>query len=435
MLNRRKLLLGTLFGTGYVGLRALATGLPVSWMQGSRVAHAAPEEPPQFLILATSGAGDPLNVNCPGSYVTGAQNSPHPELAPVDLKLGSVATRAAKPWAALAEDLRARLCFIHHRTYSNAHPEYRKVMSLAGDIKLPSGNGEEMLPSLFAAENAQALATLQVEPIALGQEQIVFQSRPLDRIDPVSIKSLFDQPDDLGLELQKLRDAELDAIYGELRTSGTRAQKTFLDRYALGRDQVRKLGDTLIGLLGRVPLDPGVPNSPADQVIAAVALIKMRVAPVITISVPFGGDNHGDADLTQERDQTLVGILAIGQLWQELKDAALTENVTFAILNAFGRTLKRNAAGGRNHNGNHHVMLTFGKRIKPGVIGQPAAQGNDFAAGALDSHAGQTTNAGDIPATETLESVGKTLGAALGLDRSALEARIPSGKVLEGALT
>ena len=74
-ISRRGLLHGSLLGAGLVGLRAFATGLPKTWLLGERTAYAA-EPTPQFLILATSGQGDPLNVNVPGSYVAGAQNSP-----------------------------------------------------------------------------------------------------------------------------------------------------------------------------------------------------------------------------------------------------------------------------------------------------------------------------------------------------------------------
>ena len=58
---RRKLLLSGLFGTGWVGLRALATGLPISLLTQSKVAHA--DTPvcaakPQYLVLLTSGSAE-----------------------------------------------------------------------------------------------------------------------------------------------------------------------------------------------------------------------------------------------------------------------------------------------------------------------------------------------------------------------------------------
>ena len=132
----------------WLGLKSLATGLPKSWFLGERIAYA--DSPtPQYLILATSSNGDPLNANAPGSYVPGAQNSPIPDLAAANVTFGDASYQAAKCWGSLPDDLRARMAFFHHRTYTNAHPEHRKVMALQGAAKLATGNGQEMLPSVF----------------------------------------------------------------------------------------------------------------------------------------------------------------------------------------------------------------------------------------------------------------------------------------------
>jgi len=72
--SRRNVLMTTLFGAGYVGLRALATGVPAGiLMKGRRAfADAAPtcadRSKAQFIILNTSGNGDPINANIPGTY-------------------------------------------------------------------------------------------------------------------------------------------------------------------------------------------------------------------------------------------------------------------------------------------------------------------------------------------------------------------------------
>ena len=432
--NRRKLLLGALFGAGYAGLKGLATGLPPSWFLGERQALAQNLTPPNFLILATSGLGDPMNANCPGSYVTGVQNNPDPLMAPTTFNLGSVSTKAAKPWSALPEDLRARMSFFHHRTYTNAHPEYAKVMGLQGAAKATGGVGPEMLVSLFAQESSAALGTVQAEPIAIGQEQITFGGHPLDNVDTNSLKSLFTQPDELGKNLQQLRDQELSAMYKDLQRSGSNAQKSFLDRYSLGREQVRKLGDGLGAMLARLPVDPTKRNSAMDQVIAAAALVSMKVAPVITLHLPFGGDNHGDDDLSDERDQTISSTSALAQLWTELKSFGLEDRVTIASLNVFGRTLVRSKTGGRNHNQNHHVLMLAGPRIRPSVIGGVIPLGGDFAASGIDSNTGLPATSGDVPPETSLESAGKTLGAALGFSRELLDRRIISGKIVKAAL-
>ncbi len=431
--TRRRLLKSAVLGAGLVGLRSLATGLPKSWILGERVARAA-DMSPQFLILATSGNGDPLNANAPGSFVTGAQNSPLPELAAADVTFGTKSYRAAKCWSALPDALRARMAFFHHRTYTNAHPEHRKVMALQGAAKSASGNGQEMLPSLIASELATMLGTIQSEPIPLGNELITYEGRALDNIDPTGLKSLFDQPDDLLTSLTSLRDQQIDTIYGDLRVNGTKMQRDFLDRYALGREQVRKLGEDLAALLTRLPIDPTDKDSPLDQVIAAVALIKLKVAPVVTLHLPFGGDNHNDSDLTVEAQDTVTSIATLNTLWTELAAQGLEDQVTFASLNVFGRTLKRNAGGGRNHNQNHHVMTLFGKHVQGGVIGGVDVVDNDFGATAIDSVTGEGGAGGDIDPLQSLESAGKTLAAAVRVPNDRIEQRINAGKVVSAAL-
>jgi hypothetical protein len=432
--TRRKLLKGAVLGAGLVGLRSLATGLPKSWILGDRVAHAQGITP-QFLILATSGQGDPLNANAPGSFVPGAQNSPIPELAAAEVAFGSSSYQAAKCWSNLPPELRQRMAFFHHRTYTNAHPEHRKVMALQGAAKSASGNGQEMLPSLIASELASSLDTIQTEPIPLGNELITFEGRSLDNIDPTGLKSLFDQPDDLLTGLTSLRDQQIDAIYADLRVNGSKMQRQFLDRYALGREQVRKLGEDLAQLLTRLPVDPTNKDSPIDQVIAAVALIKLKVAPVVTIHLPFGGDNHNDSDLTVEAQDTQDSIATLTTLWTELAAQGLEDSVTFASLNVFGRTLKRNAGGGRNHNQNHHVMTLFGKHVRGGVIGGVEAVDGDYGASAIDSTTGKGGPGGDIEPLTSLESAGKTLAAALQVPSERIEQRINAGKVVSAALT
>lgn len=426
--------MGALFGAGYAGLKGLATGLPPSFFLGERQALAAAPKTPQFLILATADSGDPLNANCPGSYVAGVENNPDPAMAPVSFKLGTVSTKAAKPWSALPAELRARMSFFHHRTYTNAHVEYPTVAALQGAAKAQGGVGPEMLVSLFAQEAAAALGTVQTEPVALGQEQITFGGHPLDHVDTNSLKSLFTEPDELGKNLQALRDQQLSAVYQSLQTDGSNAQKSFLDRYALGREQVRKLGDGLGALLARLPVDPAQRNSPMDQVIAAAALISMKVSPVITLHLPFGGDNHGDSDLADERDQSVASIAALGQLWTELTSFGLQDRVTIASLNVFGRTLKRSSTGGRNHNQNHHVLMMAGAGVKASVIGGPVPLADDFAASAIDSKTGAARDGGDVKPEESLESAGKTLGAAMGFSQDLLDTRIISGKLVPAAL-
>src|SRR5687768_1856562 len=101
---RRKVLMTTLFGAGYVGLRALATGLPPAvFLRGGRAFAEAPATcfdaaKAQFIIFNTSGQGDPLNANAPGTYADSAIIHPgDPEMAPTPLQLGGRTVTAARP--------------------------------------------------------------------------------------------------------------------------------------------------------------------------------------------------------------------------------------------------------------------------------------------------------------------------------------------------
>ena len=74
-LSRRDALMSTLFGASYVGLRALATGLPAAFLLNPRKALAdvpeagcAAASKAQFIIMNTSGQGDPINASVPGTY-------------------------------------------------------------------------------------------------------------------------------------------------------------------------------------------------------------------------------------------------------------------------------------------------------------------------------------------------------------------------------
>src|SRR5262249_33670961 len=107
-ISRRKALMSALFGAGYVGLRALATAIPAGFLLRGRRAFAegaatcANPAKAQFVILSTSGAGDPINANAPGTYED--PNIAHPAdptMAPTNFMLGGVAAKAAMPWSTL----------------------------------------------------------------------------------------------------------------------------------------------------------------------------------------------------------------------------------------------------------------------------------------------------------------------------------------------
>ena len=75
MITRRQAITSHAVRNRLVGLRALATGLPTSFLLNPRRALAANAMPAlhradkaQYIIFNTSGGGDPINANVPGTY-------------------------------------------------------------------------------------------------------------------------------------------------------------------------------------------------------------------------------------------------------------------------------------------------------------------------------------------------------------------------------
>jgi uncharacterized protein (DUF1501 family) len=130
--------------------------------------------------------------------------------------------------------------------------------------------------------------------------------------------------------------------------------------------------------------------------------------------------------------QHVTGVAAITQLWTALQAAGLQDQVTFAAYNVFGRTLKKNGVTGRDHWGSHHATVLMGKNVKGSVVGGLEPKNNDYYATAIDSKTGRS--GGDIPFSETLSAMGKTVGAAVGVPASVMDRYIAGGKVVTGAL-
>ena len=432
--SRRKLLLETVFGAGLVGLRSLATGVPAAALLDPRRASAQTcAANPQFVLFSTSVNGDPVNANVPGMYqIQDIAHPTDPLMAPTPLSLGGKTFTAAAPWAALPQAMLDRACFFHHGTYTVVHPDLAKVMTLQGFI-----SHHEMMVSLIAQQLAPCMGTVQAEPIALGprsaSEALTTGGRPQPILSPSTLSTLLASPAGPLGQIQKIRDADLDRLNAWYKQNGNAAQRSFLDRYALSQQQARNISESLLSTLAGIK-----DNSPDSQVTAAVTLFRMNVSPVVSIHIPFGGDNHVDALLAAETKQTVAGAGTIGKLWAQLVSAGLQDKVTFAMMNVFGRTLSaaRGNGNGRSHHGDHHCTVIIGKPFKGGVVGGVEPANNDYRAMSLDaaSGAGVAGGGGDIPFSETLSAVGKTLGAACGVDRAVLDAGILGGKVVAGAL-
>jgi len=470
--TRRDGLLAGLFGSGTLGLRALATGLPAWYPLNPRRATAqdlqcaiTAKANLQYLIVSTSSNGDPLNCNCPGTYENPAVvHPPDPEVEKVSVQLGGQSYGAALPWAdpsvknasaanagQLSSAVLARTTFFHYRTGTTVHGDQPKVMKLLGDT-----TGGEMIVSSYAKHLATCFGTVQAAPISVGargnsSELVSFGGRMLPSISPTQLKQLLTgaRGDALTAKgaLRDLRDSSLSKLNELAKRTASPVQKDFLERLALGQTQVRQLADTLADTLNAISND-----NVAGQAQAAAALIAANVTPVVTVHIGFGGDNHTDNNLQAEADQHVSGIQGIQAIMTALagtKDAAgnpLTDRVTFATMNVFGRNLNNisklsstTSPGGRDHFGNHNVMVIIGKNVKPSVIGGVTADSKGtLVASGIDSASGSSVaSGGDIDATKTQVSAARTLGAALGIpDAVAANDYIAAagGKVVTAAL-
>ncbi|HNN91893.1 MAG TPA: DUF1501 domain-containing protein, partial [Pseudomonadota bacterium] len=174
-------------------------------------------------------------------------------------------------------------------------------------------------------------------------------------------------------------------------------------------------------------------------------LVAMKVAPVVSLHLPFGGDNHTDNNLQNEANQTSASIApldaasmprktGIAFLMQKLTDLGLRDQVLFMAMNVFGRTLKKLGTTGRDHWGTHHVTVLIGKGIKPGMIGGMEIKNNEYNATPFDSVTGASSAAGDITMNDGLAALGKTIGTAVGLSDAQLSTDVTGGKVIKALL-
>jgi hypothetical protein len=434
MIKRRNLLQSMLFGTGYVGLRALATGIPAAVLMKGRRALAdvgtCPDKTKaQYVIFSTSGSGDPINTNAPGTY--GPSNIVH-AIPPATLALGNNTYQAGQPWTSLAPTTLARTTFFHIATETPVHPKQPDVMKL-----LDATSPAEMLPSLLAKQLQPCLGTIQAQPITVGalspSEGLSFAGQALPILPPLALKATLTGTGSPLAGLTSLRDQTLAQLDGVYRNRATRAQRAYLDALVTSQQQVRNIKTDLLALLGNI-----TDNQIGSQILAALALIQMNVTPVVAIRIPFGGDNHNDVGLATEVAQTTSGIAAISSLMSQIP-ADYADQISFLSLNVFGRTLgPGNNSGnggmdGRQHNPNHQVSIAIGKPFQPGVIGGIGPIGGDYGAVAFDSGTG-VPGGGDIQPPDSLASFGKTCLAAVGVDAGFIDANINSGKVIQAAL-
>jgi hypothetical protein len=438
MIRRRDALLSTLFGAGYVGLRALATGLPAALLLDPRKALAAAptsacptgaNAKAQFVIFSTSGNGDPINASAPGTYDDPkVVHSMDPTMAATTLTLAGQSTRAAAPWATLPQSVLDRSTFWHIMTNTPVHPKEPDVLKLQD-----STLADEMLPSILAAQLAPCLGTIQPQPITVGatspSEALTFGGQALPIIPALALKATLTSPAGPLTNLQPLRDQTLNQLYDLYRNGATPAQRAFIDELVTSQTQVRSIKQNLLDQLTSIK-----DNTAASQMLAAITLIQMKVTPVVAVHIPFGGDNHRDVGLATETAQTVSGVATIASLMAQLASAGLSDQVTLMSLNVFGRTIGPGNTDGRQHNQNHQVSFAIGKPFRGGVIGGIAPVMGDYGALPIDSTTGQGTASGDVSAIDTLGAFGQTMLAAVGVDPATIATQITQGKVIKGAL-
>jgi hypothetical protein len=428
-MNRRDAVLSLLLGPGRLGLRALATGLPVSFLANPRQALAQTCPRAQYVIFNTSGDGDSINASVPGTYLDPViVHSPDPALAPRPLSIRGQVHQAAAPWAALPQPVLDRTVFWHLATGTSVHPKEPDVLKLMGATP-----GGEMFPSLLARHLAPCLGTVQPQPISVGaltpSETLAYGGAPLPVVPALALKATLTSPAGPLTDLQPLRDATLDRLSDIYRNHATRAQRRHIDALVTSQRSVRHIRQDLLAALSSIK-----DNSPAAQVTAAVALIQMNVSPVVAVHIPFGGDNHQDLGLARETEETISGVALLASLMAQLARAGLADRVTFVSLNVFGRTLGPGNTDGRQHNGNHQVSLAIGKPFRGGVVGGVAPVDMDYGALPIDSASGAGHPAGDVRPADTLSSFARTVLAAVGADPTQVTSPSGTAKVIGSAL-
>ena len=235
--SRRSVLMSTLFGAGYVGLRALATGIPAAALLRGRRAFAdvAPtcgnRAKAQYIIMHTSGNGDPINANVPGTYADTRITHPAAWATGTAMSLGGVQTKGALPWAQLPQNVLDRTTFWHIMTNTPVHPQEPDVLKLKG-----ATTPDEMLPSLLAKQLAPCLGTVQTQPMSIGavspSEGLTFGGAALPIIPPLALKATLASQAGPLTNLQALRDDTLSRMSDIYRGHSTTAQAKYLDVFS-----------------------------------------------------------------------------------------------------------------------------------------------------------------------------------------------------------
>lgn len=424
--TRREVLRHGLLGAGWVGLRAVATGLPIGLLLDPQRAEAlATSGSPKarFLVLSLSTCGDPLNANVPGSYSAADIVHPSdPRLAATTLSIAGRKHQGARAWQQLGQKLLDRTVFFHHATLKTSHPSLPELLRVSGEL--------ESAPMLFAKELGPKLQTVSAEPLLIGVDEVVtVGDRRLGSVRPTELRDALLGPGSPLPQLTSLREETLQRLTYLRKRTGSAAIGRVLDAQALSAKQAAQLGERLLADLRAIRSDQ------ADgQVLAAAVAARLGMSPVLAIHIPFGGDNHFDSGLVKEAEETSSGVGHIANLWSKLGSYGMADRVCFAHFSVFGRTLRRYGMQGRDHWPLHNAAILQGAPFRGGVVGGLIAQEGDYGAVAIDSKTGQGQPAGDIAIADGQKSLLRTLGEGLGIGAQVLTAQLPDSKAVRSAL-
>ncbi|MEL6348486.1 MAG: hypothetical protein AAFV53_35595 [Myxococcota bacterium] len=443
--SRRELLERFAASTFGLTVRSAVTGLPASFLLTGKA--SASDFTPRTTILACSGAGESVNCNGPGTFDPDAtdwfshagpkvdyEQAPQfvngVELVPGDLEIGVETTfgaethTVAKAWATLPADLRAHLVWFNYRSGAGIHPQFPTVLRAHGGLRGALGRGSEELPAAIAQDTAALMGCITPDPIVLGGNGFSSNGSPLASYTPTQLKALVGSLGQSvgGLDnFAMLHDYFIDQSYQHIRDNGSAQQMRFLREHANSREDAAAFGYALGDLLTHIESDREI-----DQLRAALAIAKLNIAPVVITKYAFSGDNHGDATLVDETEDTFRMLAAIDAYWSEMKAMGLQDQVWLATADVFGRdTFLKN---GRGHHGKLTTGLMLGTQLNGGVIGgHELAEKNAVFATSINATTG-SPDSPDIDADDTLNAYYKTVMMAAGVPAEQRETRFPYSK-------
>jgi hypothetical protein len=430
-IDRRSFLKGLSLGSIPFFLESVATGIPLSWFMnpGRILAEEGSGMKARYLVLSTSMEGDPFLCNGPGSYIH--EDMMHPVgLLTENVRLGGLSYKVGSPWKKL-EAYFPNMGFFYFSTMLSNHPEELRALRISGATER-----NEMLVSLLSEHLSLRLGTVQNKPISLGakaEEILNFRGQPQPNFRPLGIKNILMDRKDIFENLHQLREDSLSKILAYMKDRGNQGRKNYIEKYIQSQTEAKNLGMEILNTISSISGDDIM-----NQIKTALALIMMKVTPVITIHIDFGADNHIDVDLKNERNKLSSGVDAIAFFINQLINFKLQDEVVFASYNVFGRnmSLSKRKLRGRDHWGDASGGIIYGNRIKGNLYGglEYNESKKDFVSLPMNAQTGMGDRGGDISTQETFASFAKTLAYAVGVSVADVDKMILKGKCLESVV-